>query len=252
MIRHIYHIYFLSLFVLYSSVISCNTKKNLVVSSKLSKLEKKFNKIDTSSGVRDISLPISKNRKCNIRVFFPKELTKKNMLIIALHWGGGGNVFKEFSTCLVEPGMSSLGAIIISPDGEYLNWNDKYNENKVLKLVDLATRFWNIDPANIVVMGYSNGGIGSWFFADKYPDIFKAAIPMASFYSPKKKINIPLYVIHGEKDELFTKEEVQSIVNLSKMQGTKINFTIRYGLSHYKACDYVEELKKAAVWLKNI
>lgn len=244
------NVYLHAVIILFFSITSCNTNKNTLTGLKLTKLEKRFNKVDTSPGKRNVSLSVSDNDKWNMRICFPEESTKKNMLVIALHWGGGGKAFEKFSSCLVEPAMSNLNAIIISPDSEYLSWNDPHNEDKILQLVAMAKRFWNVDPSNIIVLGYSNGGIGSWYFADKYPEIFRAAIPIASMYKPVKKIDVPLYVIHGEKDELFKIDEIRSAVDLSIEYGTKIKLITNINYSHYMACDYVEELKKVAMWLK--
>ena len=36
-----------------------------------------------------------------------------------------------------------------------------------------------IDKAKVVVTGYSMGGAGTWHFAEKYPERFSAAIPVA-------------------------------------------------------------------------
>ena len=229
------------------ALVSCGTN----TSPKLSKTEKNFAKIKTTTGQRDVSLHLSNNRIWNMRMSFPKDTTQKKPLIIALHWAGGGDTYKEFSTCLVEPGMADLDAYIIAPDGEYLLWTNQYNEDKIIKLVLLAKKFWNIDPKRIIVTGYSNGGIGSWFFADKHPELFNAAIPIAGVYYAKNKINIPMYVIHGEKDELFKVKKTASFVALANKNGSDIRFVVNPNYSHKMACAYVDELKKAANWLVN-
>ena len=232
--------------VLFLALVSCGTN----TSPKLSKIERNFNKIKTTVGKRDVSLRISNNRTWNMRMCFPKDATQKKPLIIALHWAGGGDTYKEFSTCLIEPGMADLDAYIIAPDGEYLLWTNQYNEDKIIKLVTMAKRFWNIDTNKIIVTGYSNGGIGSWFFADKHPELFNAAIPIAGVYYTENKINIPMYVIHGEKDELFKVQKTASFVELANKNGSDIEFVVNPELSHHMACAYVYELKKATKWLK--
>jgi len=232
--------------VLILVLVSCGTN----TSSKLSRVEKNFTKIKITTGHRDVSLRISNNRVWNMRISFPTDVTQKKPLIIALHWAGGGDTFKEYSTCLVEPGTADLDAYIIAPDSEYLLWTNQYNEDKIIKLVAMAKKFWNIDPNKIIITGYSNGGIGSWFFADKYPELFNVAIPMSGVYYAENRINIPMYVIHGEKDELFKIEKTASFVELANKNGSDITFVVNSQLSHYIACAYVNELKKATKWLK--
>lgn len=235
--------------LVFSVVTSCGTKTQYSGSHKLTKVEKSFSKIDTTAGQRNISLRVSSDRVWNMRTSFPENSSKKKPLIIALHWAGGGNTYKEFSNCLVEPGMAELNAIILAPDGEHLLWTNQYNEEKIIKLVNMAKKFWNIDPNKIIVTGYSNGGIGSWFFADKHPELFTAAIPIAGVYYAEKKIAIPMYVIHGEKDELFKLEKTASFVELAKKNGSDIQFVVNPTFSHHMACAYVHELKKATNWL---
>jgi len=229
--------------------ISCHTKEQYSNFQKLSKIEKRFSKIDTTAGHRNISLRFSSEHTWNIRMSFPKKTNQKKPLIIALHWAGGGDTYKEYSSCLVEPAMANLNAIILAPDAEYLLWTNKYNEEKIIKLVTMAKKFWNIDTNKIIVTGYSNGGIGSWYFADKHPELFSAAIPLAGVYYIAKKINLPMYVIHGEKDELFKLEKTASFVALAKEHGSDIIFVVNPNLSHHMACAYKEELTKASNWL---
>ena len=101
-------------------------------------------------------------------------------------------------------------------------------------------------------MGYSNGGNGSWYFAEHHPELFSAAIPMASSYAITEKINIPLYVIHGEKDELFSVTKTSEWIRNSKEVGSDITFVTNESLSHFQGCSYVRELRKAQEWLQNL
>ena len=229
---------------------SCNVKTKTTKSNKMTKLEKRFSKIDTTAGHRNISLHLTSEHSWNMRISFPDNKPGKKPLVVALHWAGGGDTYKQFSECLAEPGTSSLQAIVIAPDGEFLLWTTKYNEDKIVKLVTMAIKFWNIDPSKVLVTGYSNGGIGSWFFADKHPELFSAGIPIASAYHPEKKIEIPLYIIHGEKDELFNVHQTASYVEKARKFGSNIQFVVSPGLTHYMACDYVDELKKASKWVQ--
>ncbi len=214
----------------------------------MSTLEKSFMTIDTSAGTRNISLEGTLGKVWEMRVQFPKKKSGSKTLVIALHWAGG-EVYEEYSKCLAEPGLADLDAVVIVPDGEGVLWTAMYNEKKVMKLVELAKRYWNIDQENVIVTGYSNGGIGSWFFADRYPKVFSAAIPIASIYTLEEEIKIPMYVIHGEKDELFEVGETENLVNNAQKLGSKIKYRRVPEFTHYMACDYVEELKLASTWV---
>jgi dipeptidyl aminopeptidase/acylaminoacyl peptidase len=78
---------------------------------------------------------------------------------------------------------------------------------------------------------------------------------MASSYNPVEfdgtipKIDVPLYVIHGEDDELFPVAETQAFVDQSRSAGSEIEFVIAPGLTHFKPCEYVDVLKTAVTWV---
>jgi predicted peptidase len=191
------------------------------------------------------SLVMSNNEFWNIHFSIPeiKEGTKVP-LIIALHWAGGGDTYLEYANCLALPAMKFLNAIIVSPSGDYDHWVDAKNEQRLIAMIKLMKKHWPINAEQIIITGYSNGGIGSWYFARKYPKLFAAAIPMAAYYS-SNKVNIPMYAIHGEKDELFNLQEAQSFIKKSEAKGSLIDLTILEGKSHYEACSYLESLNSA-------
>lgn len=210
-----------------------------------------LNKFQNSKGLhKNIQLSFNGYKNKNLRIVIPNNISTPKPLIVALHWAGSGETYKEYSQCLVEPAFSDVDCYIISPDGEGFLWTSTYNEEKILSLISLVKKKWNIDNSKIIVTGYSNGGNGAWFFAQKYPQLFKAAIPMASAYPIKSKITIPLYVIHGENDELFNITRTQNWVLSSTKAGSNIVFKAVPEYSHYMACNYVHELKKAVKWLK--
>ena len=125
-----------------------------------------------------------------------------------------------------------------------------------MALLDLAITYLPIDPTKVLITGYSDGGNGSWFYAEYFSELFSAAIPMATSYNPKDsegvvpKLNIPLYVIHGENDDLFPLAQTQEWVNLLITAGSSIEFVIASGLTHYQFCEYASYLEDAVGWVQ--
>ena len=78
----------------------------------------------------------------------------------------------------------------------------------------------------VLVTGYSNGGNGSWYYAENHADLFKAAIPMASAYRIKESVNIPIYLIHGERDDLFPVAATLGFAKAAQAAGTDITFIL--------------------------
>ncbi|WP_289644247.1 prolyl oligopeptidase family serine peptidase [Maribacter aestuarii] len=218
----------------------------------LSKSEKSFTKIKVSQGIQNKTLSNHYGNKYQVILDFPDTNLDKYQLIIALHWAGGGDTYKTFFECLALPGLEDDKTVIIAPEGENQLWSTENNVTKVINLVTYAIKYWNVDPEKIAVMGYSNGGNGSWYFAEHHPETFSAAIPMASSYAITEKIGIPLYVIHGERDELFSVTKTSEWVRKSKEAGSDITFVKNESLSHFQGCSYVGELKRAHEWLQNL
>ncbi|NAS10660.1 carboxylesterase family protein [Poritiphilus flavus] len=215
---------------------------------------KSFSKIEMSPGISDVTFLSSSGKKWKMRVSFPQNIrqAEKNTLIIALHWAGGYGTYSGFADCLAFPGFKSMEAIVVAPEGEGQLWSSENNITKIRTIVAQAVKHWKVDPERVAVSGYSNGGNGSWYFAEHLPGLFSAAIPMASAYKAEGKISIPLYVVHGGKDELFPLSRTQQWVDLAKKEGSEITLVVNNALSHFEGCAYTEELKKAGQWLRKI
>jgi len=174
---------------------------------------------------------------------------EKVPLIIGLHWYRGES--EQYLRCLADPGFKKLNAIIFAPDaGEFSFWEEA-NYSLILTLIEYAKKYWPIDESKIIISGYSDGGIASWYYGVYYPQIFSAAIPMASRNNYNKKPKIPFYVIHGENDEIFPLSETQSSVDYYKNEGADIQLVVIEGLSHYIPCSYDNALRNASDWLLN-
>lgn len=207
----------------------------------------------TTPGARNDSVLLSDGTTWNFRISIPEiETGEKVPLVLALHWAGDNETYKEFMTCLVEPAFADLNAIVFGPDtGSHLWW-DIQNVEKLLKFLALAKEKWPIDPHKIVVTGYSNGGTGTWQLAQIEGQAFSAAIPIAGSYYNSDRMDIPVYAIHGAKDELFPLSITQFVIAESVGKGSKIELVVVDDLAHYMACNYVDELRKAVAWLENM
>ncbi|WP_375562549.1 prolyl oligopeptidase family serine peptidase [Bernardetia sp. OM2101] len=205
---------------------------------------KSVKELQTKTGEFEYEFLMTDKSKWKARLFIPNiKEEQKIPLVIALHWAGNKNVYKEFATCLAFPAFDSKNVIIVAPSSEGKMWTDEPIEIRLIRLVKQLKKYLPIDEDKIMIMGYSNGGIASWQFALKYPKLFSVALPMAAIYS-SKKITIPVYALHGKNDELFDVENSEKSLLESISKGSKIEYKIIENLSHYMACNYLEELKK--------
>lgn len=221
-----------------------------------------FKELQKVTGSTNIELRTIDGQTWKTRITIPKNLDqesdKKYPLIIGLHWLSEKSELQErnykyFSQCLLEPVFQKLPAFIISPQADEILWHTENNRVRVLTMIQEAKKHFPIDPKKIVVVGYSQGGVGSWFFAERYPDIFSAAIPIASTY-PKvdsSYITIPMLVIHSERDETFPFRRIKRRIREYRGKGTDITFIRDSRLSHYTPCKYARHLEKANSWLQD-
>jgi len=237
--------------------VRCN-KDDEPVARTFEDTQKDFSEIDITSGIMDVDLEITEGLFYNFRVIPPTNpLNGQYPLILALHGASGGSHTAHLNTdCYIEPGLAAVDAFIISPNAGNEEWFELENQRKLFNLVQLAFEYWPIDLSKVAVVGYSNGGNASWFYAEFQTTTFSAGIPMASSYdisitdSTSRKIDTPLYVIHGENDELFPLAITQKWVEESIEAGSDIHFVVADTLSHFRPCDYVPYLQEAAVWLQ--
>jgi predicted peptidase len=223
-------------------------------------IQEDFANINIAVGVHDESIEFVNNINWNFRVIAPDIVAGEMYpLVIHLHGASGGSEDAHKATeCYAEPGFEDLETFILSPNGGSLLWNAFENQEMVINLILLARDFWPVDPDKIVVTGYSNGGNGSWFFGETQPELFSAAIPMASSYSTihtdgsTRLMPIPMYCIHGENDELFPLAETEEWINQTINVGSDVTFVVAEGLGHYEPCSYVDYLKDAVTWLTDV
>lgn len=178
-------------------------------------------------------------------------------LVVALHYGGKVTPFysKDFMASLVEPALRDLDAIITAPDCPASGWTNSVSEAAILELVLLLMKEYTIDSDRILILGYSMGGSGAWHMASRHPALFSAAIPIsapAETATMPVIADIPLYVIHGELDELVPAQEIKKLCGKQKMNGAEIKLIIVKGASHYQLARFVNPLKASIPWIRNI
>ncbi len=220
-------------------------------------VEADFQALDLSPGVHDVSLEILNGVFYDFRIIAPERADGENRpFVLALHGATTSTDAHMNTACYVEPGLDTLNAFILSPFTEGGLWFDDTSQEMVGNLVFWVRKYWPIEDDKIAVTGYSNGGNGSWFYSKFQSGTISAAIPMATSYnvyeadSTVAVWDVPLYVIHGENDELFPLAETQGWVEATIDAGSDITFVVAPGLGHYTPCDYVPYLKDAAIWLK--
>ena len=125
-------------------------------------------------------------------------------LVLALHWAGSNSphLAEDYMRVLAEPGLRDLNAIIIAPEATSTYWTGTPVATRLSSLVRAALAAWPVDPARVVITGYSMGGVGTWYLVSTHPDLFSAAIPVAGEPTPVLRAAVPLLAIHSNQDDV--------------------------------------------------
>lgn len=208
-----------------------------------------------SEGVHEQSIPRwDGDRSLRFTISIPAGYSSKKAvpLVMALHFGGEVTPYygKNLIIGLVGPAFENLGAIIIAPDSLMSDWTSAKDEEAVLFLMDSVIKSYKIDPKKVVVTGYSMGGIGAWHFAQRYPDRFSAAIPIAGVPVSSGEWHTPVYAIHSRHDKVVPLEPTKKRIEQLKSQGINVHLIILEGIDHYATYKFQEPLKRAIPWLR--
>ncbi len=149
----------------------------------------------------------------------PKEESDKMPLIVFLHGkslsGTDINKVKRYGALKgVEKGLQ-IPAYLVAPQLPSGPWN----ADKVDEIVSYMIKTYNIDEDRIYVTGMSLGSYGTMKYVGEYPDRVAAAISICGGGDVNDACNlaqVPIKVIHGDKDFIVPLSESQKIVNAVK------------------------------------
>jgi predicted peptidase len=138
----------------------------------------------------------------------PEAADSRRPLLVFLH-GGGANGTDNFAqlthlTDGMREAVESRGAYFYipqTPDG----WGGVTRTGQVLTMIDRAINELNADQDRVYIMGYSNGGGGTWNLLSRYDGRFAAAIalsgvaPGADFVA-SRLVDTPILALHARDD----------------------------------------------------
>ncbi len=207
------------------------------------------------------------------------DLDQPVPMILALHHSWEGELPDYFGVTflvpLISPAFEELGAIMVAPDAIERDWLSPRSRRAIWALMDQVRSEFEIDAQRTVITGFSLGGLGTWYMAAEHPDLFSAAIPIAtvptllradSNAEPEHRRfmregtvpwhdglrSIPLFVVHSRADELISFDEVEQAVEDLRAQGASIEFVAVDGLGHYDVMAYTESVASAVPWIRRI
>lgn len=182
----------------------------------------------------------------------------KMALVLFLHPGTMNGAYMpyygaDFVRHLIRPAMEIKDALFLAPDCNFGHFANEQSLSQVMELVDKVCEIYPVDRQRTVVVGYSMGGQGVWYFARNRPDFFRAAIVLASstpdgFGTPR--MEIPVLSIHSRADEVISYNVVKSAVEALQASGSDVTFETIEDASHFQMNLYTVPLKSHMEWLR--
>jgi predicted peptidase len=132
---------------------------------------------------------------------------------------------------LVEAGKKFHFILLCPQCQEWIYWDNKF----LMALLDEIESKYNVDKNREYLTGLSMGGNGTWSLAIEYPERFAAIAPISASGEPDDVCalkNVPVWVFHGEKDDLVPIKEDADMVNALKQCGGDVKFTIYSDVGH--------------------
>ena len=169
---------------------------------------------------------------------YEADAAKKWPLIVFLHGAGesGSDLDKvkiHGPPKLIAAGSFDHPCIVVSPQCPGRGWN----ADMLGALIDDICRQYRVDEDRIYLTGLSMGGFGTWALAAARPERFAAIAPICGGGNPVDAIKLrglPIWVFHGEKDNVVPLAASQAMVTALEALGQKDNvkFTIYPGVGH--------------------
>ena len=180
-------------------------------------------------------------------------------LVLSLHhgWDRQRPVPLAFGAALltdvVEPALRDLGAIFVAPDCPAREWTEPASEGAVLALVERLQKRYAVDPARIVVTGFSLGAWGSWFFASRHPALFSAALPISGWPDIAAVDSLEpsaVYAIHSRADEVVPLGPTSLAITNLQARGRAAHLVVLDDVTHLETGRFTDALRDAVPWVR--
>ena len=193
---------------------------------------------------KTLSVDMNRSHQLKYLIYLPKDyLTKKYPLVLFLHGAGErGTNLKDIEIHglpkLVRNGKK-FPFIIIAPQCPLnLWWSDPLPVDLLTKLVNDIIMKYGIHKNHVFCTGLSMGGCGTLALSIKNPKLFSAIIPICggvdikNFFDILNLKDLPIWLFHGDKDEVIPLEKSQSIYKVLKPVNKNIKLTVYKGVDH--------------------
>jgi predicted peptidase len=156
---------------------------------------------------------------CRVLLPEPYDPRRRHPLVIWLHGSGERGDDNEAQLRNGITALENSGAIIVAPQapkrdtfgGSWYGGESETQRAVVAMTRELAGRA-SVDAQRVYLVGFSMGAIGAFDIVVRHPDLFAAAVMMAGDLDVAAfATTVPIWAIHGERDELVSNKNVRAL-----------------------------------------
>jgi predicted peptidase len=176
-------------------------------------------------------------RKMDYVVYVPRAyaLEKEWPAIVFLHGSGesGTDGQKQIAQGIgtnILWNADRWPCIVMMPQkpSEKLQWEDE--DDLVMKMLEETKKEYRIDDERIALTGLSQGGHGTWSIGAAHPGVWCALAPICGYADREgvgmraeeiaaKLKGVPMWVFHGEEDNVVLPEQSKNVVEAMRAAG---------------------------------
>ncbi len=166
-------------------------------------------------------------------------------LILFLH--GGSLIGRNMNTAIrygtidaIKRGQR-IDAVVIQPQtfGKENGMRTAWNPDRLINILDWAKEKVPYDTTRVYVLGMSTGGVGTLEFSYQHPERVAAAMAVCGAIPRPEFSNldeVPLWLIHGTKDEVIDSSRSQVVFDWlhTFATGARVRLDFMEGFDHSK------------------
>lgn len=213
--------------------------KKLEEAKELNEKEKPLNLTPGPNGFRFNSKTV--NDYLDYYIYIPNNGGTSNMpLVIYLHGDGSVGSYGSLKNgeaypCVLKAYNGDQPFIFMQPNVRIRDWTT-YNTVTTLKeLIEYVIDEYKINPEKVILSGGSRGGMGAWNFANKYPQMFSAFVPISGVgnITASNFKNLPTWAFSSKSNtDSWNYSNMQNNVNAINNAGGNAKFSGLSGYTH--------------------
>lgn len=153
-------------------------------------------------------------------------------LILALHGGSGND--EDFLWAWLKY-AKSRGYLLVSGKSFGPTWYPWDAPSVLLMLDEMQTRY-TVDTSRILLTGLSDGGSFGYEVGFAFPERFAGLAVVAGMLRPHQRTDqasrLPVYIAHGERDQLFPVQYIRLVVANLRQLGHHVTYHELPGFGH--------------------